>query len=526
MKIHIHRVPKRTRIFGRALSHEDYPSYRPFPSMPSPLFVDLAQSQMDLLAVSISRIKSISLYLPQENADTGQLEFVPAILHPHSERIFIAKDANSGEAPRLPRTLTRLPGFEHATSLIPGYPMVSSDSPGVGKVEEVMCDPASKTSALSVPLFQGRHTVGVLLIWSRSSEFEEDRHWSNLEREQISRAAQSLSLALSMDTERKILRMQSEKLKTQLSDALHQVKNPMQALRTYAKLLQRKLANSDINEFQGGSPQLMELTRHLVAQSDRAIDLMSPLDAIVEKLPSSKQPLALKPYNPPNMAQRTALAPWRTLTRRDQSIQKGEALMPLNKESTIDLSFTNGTIEFFRGEALQDPKESKTSNFIPDEESMEMAFVTDILDPILRNYEILASTDSIDLKLVMSDELPGVWINSRLLQEAVSNVLDNALKYVKLGSANNPKVTVEVQPHPSVPGVIIRISDNGPGISEEEQDDIFQRGYRGKRTISIPGSGIGLDISRSMLSRMGGDLTLIKSSPKGSIFEFVLYRNS
>jgi nitrogen-specific signal transduction histidine kinase len=80
-----------------------------------------------------------------------------------------------------------------------------------------------------------------------------------------------------MDAERKILQKQSEKLKTQLSDALHQVKNPIQALRTYGKLLQRKLADSDFQGPKGGSPQLLELTRHLVAQSDRVVDLMLPV---------------------------------------------------------------------------------------------------------------------------------------------------------------------------------------------------------------------------------------------------------
>ena len=81
--------------------------------------------------------------------------------------------------------------------------MVSSDSPGVGSVEEVMCDPSIKMSALSVPLFQGRQTVGVLLVWLHLPDVASDPQWTKGEKEQISSAAQSLSLALSMDSERR-----------------------------------------------------------------------------------------------------------------------------------------------------------------------------------------------------------------------------------------------------------------------------------------------------------------------------------
>ena len=131
------------------------PPQRPFPLMPSQLFQELAASQLELLASSLSRedgrgrkTKSMALYLPQENSRTGQLEFLPAILYPppSSERVFIASDSDSGRAPTMPRTLTKLPGFAHATSLLPGYPMVfmssSSDleESGAGLVEEVLCD--------------------------------------------------------------------------------------------------------------------------------------------------------------------------------------------------------------------------------------------------------------------------------------------------------------------------------------------------------------------------------------------------
>ena len=155
--------------------------------------------------------------------------------------------------PPLPRTLTKLPGFAHATTLLPGYPMVSSDKgvPGVGVVEEVLCDAKSsqRGAALSIPLFSGPQTVGVLLVWpiipffanhSNPSGSGADSVWTDADKKQISRAAQSLSVALSMDNERTILQKQSQMFRDVLADSLHQVRNPLQALRTYCKLLQRR----------------------------------------------------------------------------------------------------------------------------------------------------------------------------------------------------------------------------------------------------------------------------------------------
>jgi len=61
---------------------------------------------------------------------------------------------------------------------------------------------------------------------------------------------------------------------------------------------------------------------------------------------------------------------------------------------------------------------------------------------------------------------------------------------------------------------------------------IFERGYRGRKTSStVSGSGIGLDISRSILMNMGGEVRVgrnnnTSSDEKGSTFEVILYRDA
>lgn len=440
---------------------------RSIPSVPSSLFQQLAESQLELLANSIRcedsgqcKIRSAAIYLPAENAITGQLEFTPAILFPNpkNERVFIANDSDSGLPPSLPQTLTILPGFSHASVLIPRYPMVSisESEPGVGLVEEVHCD--GTNTALSVPLFAGSQTVGVLLV-SPSS----DDSWSTKDRQQVAKAAQSISLALSMETERAVLAEQHQSIQYALSESLHQVKNPLQALRTYGKLLQQRMA--DPSSAASSNTKLLELTEHLILQSDRLVDRLKPVDELVASL---SVPLALKP------AEEKALVPWRP---------------PLSVETA------------------NEPDD--VGNFLGEME-LEMSFVPDVLQSVFASFGGIAEAAGIRFQVVESDDLPGVTIWVEALQEAVINLLDNAVKY---NDKESPEILVRLLAHTD--GVTILIEDNGPGIPPKEAAAVFQRGYRGSGSVT-KGSGIGLTIARALVEQMGGTLRLVPSSDKSS----------
>ena len=88
--------------------------------------------------------------------------------------------------------------------------------------------------------------------------------------------------------------MQVEQLRVALSDNLHQIKNPLQALRAFGKLLQRKVALEE----ELGSPdkeaQLRSLADQMIIQSDRVIDLLLPMDSMLAALePESEKDLYL-----------------------------------------------------------------------------------------------------------------------------------------------------------------------------------------------------------------------------------------
>ena len=70
----------------------------------------------------------------------------------------------------------------------------------------------------------------------------------------------------------------------------------------------------------------------------------------------------------------------------------------------------------------------------------------------------------------------------------------------------------------------ISVSDNGIGISEDEQPLIFGRFYRGKNVKEQNGVGIGLYLARQIIEEQGGYITVESNSSHGSVFNVYLSR--
>lgn len=95
--------------------------------------------------------------------------------------------------------------------------------------------------------------------------------------------------------------------------------------------------------------------------------------------------------------------------------------------------------------------------------------------------------------------------------EAIANVLDNAVKYTPSGGI----VGLNITEYPSY--LRLDISDNGIGIPEEEQPRIFGRFYRGKQAAGIDGVGLGLYLTRDIVSKQYGYIKVL-SDNGGSTF--------
>lgn len=109
----------------------------------------------------------------------------------------------------------------------------------------------------------------------------------------------------------------------------------------------------------------------------------------------------------------------------------------------------------------------------------------------------------------------------RWTQEALVNILDNALKY------SAPNTAVEIRVEPMVSYYLIEIEDQGIGIPKEERNQIFKRFYRGRSSSvqDTDGSGVGLYLTRKILEEQGGRIC-VKSGRKGCIFQVTYPKTS
>ncbi|MGH9393523.1 MAG: sensor histidine kinase [Terriglobales bacterium] len=105
------------------------------------------------------------------------------------------------------------------------------------------------------------------------------------------------------------------------------------------------------------------------------------------------------------------------------------------------------------------------------------------------------------------------------LRAAISNLLDNAVKYTPAGT--RPEVRIELEPGP-LRTWVLRVSDRGRGIPRAQLKAIFRRFYR-VPTAAVSGTGLGLFIVRSVVRRHGGKVHAESAGPGlGSTFVLVL----
>jgi two-component system phosphate regulon sensor histidine kinase PhoR len=114
-----------------------------------------------------------------------------------------------------------------------------------------------------------------------------------------------------------------------------------------------------------------------------------------------------------------------------------------------------------------------------------------------------------------------VWADRRAVDQVLSNLVDNALKYTDPGG----RITVEIESQPE--SVRVSVTDTGIGIPEEQQARIFERFYRvdKARSRALGGTGLGLAIVRHLVQAMGGDVYVESEPGRGSTFRFTLPRS-
>jgi len=139
--------------------------------------------------------------------------------------------------------------------------------------------------------------------------------------------------------------------------------------------------------------------------------------------------------------------------------------------------------------------------------------VAQVAQQLLTAHQAQLGNKSLQLHLDVVHELQ-VQAPEAVLSVALGNLIGNAVKYTHQG-----QVTVRVLAH------AVEVSDTGPGLSKEDQQRLFQRGYRGTAAGHSQGGGIGLSIVQRLCALYGWHIK-IADNPGGGVLATLLFTAS
>ncbi len=307
-----------------------------------------------------------------------------------------------------------------------------------------------------LPLIHDSVMMG-LLVTGR-----EDRGWKESERNQIERIAKSLAIACIMDRRRAWLTSQlhqhqimQEKQLDLMDNLLHQFRNPLTALRTFGKLLTKRLRPKDANR---------EVALSIVRESDRLKELLQIFDRTIDLTTED-------------------------LLQGNLSVQN-EVEVEARVEESLPLLLLSGA----------------------DRELVDFN-LNEVLQPLLISAKAIAQERKLELITQLDPNLSLVRGNPSALREVLNNIIDNALKYTTAGG----RILIEsMEDKTNFSG--IAISDNGPGIPQQDLEHLGERGYRGVQAqTEIPGSGLGLAIAKQLIEQMQGEMEVFSPAISSAV---------
>jgi signal transduction histidine kinase len=140
--------------------------------------------------------------------------------------------------------------------------------------------------------------------------------------------------------------------------------------------------------------------------------------------------------------------------------------------------------------------------------------IVEIVQKIMSNHLIPADKQELTITTDIADDIPIINADIHMLERAITNLVDNAIKY----TPNGGKIVLGVKREGET--ILVSVKDNGLGISKENQKFLFERHRRIHREEykKIKGTGLGLFIVRSVARRHGGDAWVESTEGEGSTF--------
>lgn len=452
----------------------------------SPEFVLLCQSQIAALTQGLGAALSV-VYLTDDPTAGGDADLIPVAAYPEEavgwSQEQILRLLSGGQSAPLPPRLLLADAERSPTSAQPSTNPLGSAPPSLGRTPG-MPETASQNSAetpaenpaepglysqkIVLPLVYEGMMMG-LLVTACS-----DCLWGEQEQNQVENIAQTLAIARLLDQrsqwaefelhQRQVLQSQQ---RDQMDDLVHQFRNPLTAVRTFGKLLLRRVTPEDENR---------TVAEGIVRESDRLQDLLRQFDTVIDLSAS--------------------------------------ALPEASAEPSSSDAEGSGSPLALPARPTPPPPELRSVTGQMQSEALNLAAVA---APLVSSARAIAQERHLTLQADLPPDLPLVWGDRRALQEVINNLLDNALKYTPSGGTVRLVGGIERE---SETGnwQAIAILDTGPGIPKADFEHLFERHFRGVQSQGkIPGTGLGLAIARDLISQMQGEIQVFSPAHESGL---------
>lgn len=160
--------------------------------------------------------------------------------------------------------------------------------------------------------------------------------------------------------------------------------------------------------------------------------------------------------------------------------------------------------------ALMDVAEAESGALKLDRRPMEL---TEMLEEVAEAYEFVAEEKNVTIKRHFGEERYDICVDVVRMRQALANLVDNAVKYSFEGAP------VELAIKRAKDAIEISVSNRGPTISAEDRARVFERLYRGDKSRSERGLGLGLSLVKAVIEAHGGTVAIQSQPPDdGAVF--------
>jgi signal transduction histidine kinase len=141
----------------------------------------------------------------------------------------------------------------------------------------------------------------------------------------------------------------------------------------------------------------------------------------------------------------------------------------------------------------------------------------ELADDLAQRFGTRAEAAGVSLRVTYPDGLPLASVDAALIERAIGNLIDNAIRVTPTGGV----VELRVRQHERQ--LRLEVADTGPGVALEDQQRVFQRFYQGSKAREQRGSmGLGLAIVKRVAELHGGRVGLESSPARGATFWMLL----